>query len=86
MQMFAGRLAAGGIIALCSLSAPATALAQQQPAAAQPTVDTAGARRGNETLSKVIIYGSLGAIAGALGSLRVRRGPDAVADDEAAAR
>ena len=85
--MCVGRLVAVGIVALCSLSAPALAQAQsQQPAAAQPAVDVAAVRRGNETLSKVIIYGSLGAIAGALGSLRVRRAPDAVRDEDAGTR
>ena len=84
--MSVGRLVAVGIVALCSLSAPALAQAQQQPAAAQPAVDVAAVRRGNETLSKVIIYGSLGAIAGALGSLRVRRGPDTVSDEDAGKR
>jgi hypothetical protein len=82
--MSLGRPVVVVMVALCSLAAPATAPAQQQPAAVQGAADAPGLRRGNETLSKVIIYGSLGAIAGALGSLRVRRGPDTVGDDEAA--
>ena len=73
------------MVALCSLAAPATVTAQQQ-AAAQPATEAGAVHRRNETLSKVIIYGSLGAIAGALGSLRVRRGPDTMGDDEAARR
>jgi hypothetical protein len=73
------------MVALCSLAAPATAPAQQQ-AAAQPATDAGAVHGRNETLSRVIIYGSIGAIAGALGSLRVRRAPDAVGDDEAAGR
>jgi hypothetical protein len=82
MQMSLGRPLVLVMVALCSLAAPAKA---QQQAAAQPATE-AGVVHRNDTLSKVIIYGSLGAIAGALGSLRVRRGPDALGDDEAARR
>lgn len=63
------------MIAICLAIAPATALAQQARSADAPA-GTRASYRPNSALSKVIIYGSIGAIVGALGSLRVRRGGD----------
>ena len=79
--MFARSSVAVKLVALTLLAMPGAALAQQ-PDAAMPWSDTRAAYRTNPTLSKVIIYGSLGAIAGALGSLRVRRGADTLGADE----
>ena len=80
--MFARSSVAVKLVALTLLALPGAALAQQQQDAARPSTDTRAAYRTNPTLSKVIIYGSLGAIAGALGSLRVRRGADTLGADE----
>lgn len=82
--MCAPRFAAAlTLVSLFALPSPRAAAAPQQ----EPTRE-AGATAlnrapaaSNEALKKVIIYGSVGAIAGALGSLRVRRAPDA-SDDE----
>lgn len=78
--MHVGRAAVVKLVALCLALAPGAAIAQQVGSADAP----AGARvshRPNSALSKVIIYGSIGAIVGALGSLRVRRGGDDTAGE-----
>ena len=77
--MFARRFAAISFVALCLLASPRAAFGQQQQA---PTREGTPTYRTNKTLSRVIICGSIGAIAGALGSLRVRRGNDAIDRDD----
>lgn len=78
--MFLGRSAAIKLVALCLLAAPGAALAQQAPANA--STGRQMSYRSDRALRKVIIYGSLGAIVCALGSLRVRRGHDNVSDEQ----
>lgn len=70
-----GRAAFVKLIALCLAIAPGAMFAQQA-GSADAAAGQRASYRPNRTLSKVIIYGSIGAIAGALGSLRVRRGGD----------
>ena len=65
-------------VALCLLATPGMALGQQD--AAQPSAARTS-YRSNRVLTKVIIYGSLGAIAGALGTLRKRNAADTI-DEE----
>ena len=75
-----GRAAVVKLIVLCLSLTPCVAVAQQADSSVVPAGGRAS-HRPNRTLSKVIIYGSIGAIAGALGSLRVRRGGDDTAGD-----
>lgn len=79
--MFVRRSTVVKLVALCLLAAPGVALGQQR-AAEQPTGETRAAYRSNKTLTRVIIFGSIGAIAGALGSLRKRNGSDAMGNDD----
>ena len=74
-----GRSAVVKLVALCLLAAPGAALAQQGPVA--PASGQRAAHRSDGALRKIIIFGSVGAIAGALGSLRVRRGRDNLGDE-----
>ena len=76
--MSLGRSAVVKLVALCLLAAPVSAVAQQAPA--MPSAERQS-YRSDRALRKVIIYGSVGAIVGALGSLRVRRGRDNVSDE-----
>ena len=76
-----GRSAVVKLVALCLLAVPATATAQQGPAKATAERQQAS-QRSDRVLRKVIIYGSVGAIVGALGSLRVRRGRDNLSDEQ----
>jgi hypothetical protein len=77
--MFFGRYAAVKVAALCLLVAPGAALAQeftgypQQPATSRTTY------RPNRALTKVIVYGAVGAIVGAVSTLRKRGGGDTTA-------
>ena len=85
--MSVGRSAAVKVVALCVLAAPAAAAAadgrptssyrQGQPALKESEQN----RRGNRLLTKIIVGGSIGAIAGALGSLRKRSGGGATSDE-----
>ena len=77
--MLVRRSAVVKFVALCLLATPAVALGQQ-PAPAQPDAGRPS-YKSNRVLTKVIIYGSVGAIAGALGSLRKRPGSDAIDED-----
>ena len=79
--MSVGRSAVVKLVALCLLAMPGTAAAQQGPAKASAERQQASSRS-DRVLRKVIIYGSVGAIVGALGSLRVRRGRDNVSDEQ----
>ena len=79
--MSARRTAARMLVALCLLSAPAAALGQEQ-AVAQPSNTSATTHRPNRVLTRVIIFGSIGAIAGALGSLRKRSGIDTLGGED----
>ena len=87
--MSVGRSAAVIVVALCVLVAPAVAAAaddrptssyrqnQGQPALKESQQN----RRGSRLLTKIIVGGAAGAIAGALGSLRKRPGADATTDE-----
>ena len=87
--MSVGRSAAVKLVALCVLSAPAfAAAADSRPTSSyrqgqgQPALKASEQnRRGNALLTKIIIGGSVGAIAGALGSLRKRSGGNATTDE-----
>ena len=87
--MSVGRSAAVKLVALCVLSAPAVAAAaDNRPTSSyrqgqgQPALkESQQGRRDNRLLTKIIVGGSIGAIAGALGSLRTRRGGDATTDE-----
>src|SRR5688572_16633088 len=80
-----GRSAAVKLVALCVLSAPAvTAAADNRPTSSyrqgqgEPALkESQQNRRGNRLLTKIIVGGAVGAIVGALGSLRKRSGGDA---------
>ena len=78
--MPARRSAVIKLVALCLLATPGVALGQQQ-GDPQPATTGRTSYRSNRVLTKVIIYGSLGAIAGALGSLRKRHAADTL-DEE----
>ena len=80
--MFVGRSAVVMLAALtllvCAGAAPVAA-AQSAPV---QSVDSRSSYRTNRVLTKVVIYGSIGAIVGALGSLRKRGGSEASLNDE----
>lgn len=84
-----GRSAALKLVALCVLSAPAVAAAaDNRPTSSyrqgqgQPALkESQQSRSGNRLLTKIIIGGSVGAIVGALGSLRKRPGGNATTDE-----
>ena len=79
----ARRSAVVKIVALCLLASPTAALGQQK-APAQAPGESRTSYRSNRALTNVIIYGSIGAIVGALSTLRKRNGADSVSrDDEA---
>jgi hypothetical protein len=79
MQMSVGRSVAVKVAALCLLVAPGGALAQSAPTQA---ADSRTAYTANRVLTRVVVYGSIGAIVGALGSLRKRGGSDTTLDEE----
>ena len=82
--MSARRSAVVRIVALCLLASPAVALGQDG-GPAQPQRDARTSYRPNRSdraLTRVIIYGSIGAIVGALSTLRKRNGADAVSGDD----
>jgi hypothetical protein len=71
--MFFGRFAAVKFAALCLLVAPTAALAQTYP---QQQSSERTTYRSNRVLTKVIVYGAIGAIVGAVSTLRKRSGGD----------
>ena len=75
------RSAALTIVALCLLSSPGVALGKEQGAPG-PSNPGRTEYRSNRVLTRVIIFGSIGAIAGALGSLRKRSAADALNTDD----
>jgi hypothetical protein len=82
MPMFARPIAVVKLAALTLLlSAAAAPVAGAQSAPVQ-SVDNRPSYRSNRVLTKVVIYGSIGAIVGALGSLRKRGGAEATLNDE----
>jgi hypothetical protein len=84
--MPARRSALVKIVALCLLATPSVALGQQKGPAQTPGDSTSHrTSRPHRALSKVIIFGSIGAIVGALSTLRKRSSPDAIDDDGAQA-
>ena len=72
--MFFGRSAAVKFAALCLLVAPAAAMAQGSPQPQQQNQRTS--YRSNRVLTKVIVYGAIGAIIGAVSTLRKRSSGD----------
>ena len=72
------RLAAFGLLLVVG-AAPVGAAAQSAPV---QSVDNRSSYRTNRVLTKVVIYGSIGAIVGALGSLKKRSGADRSLNDE----
>jgi hypothetical protein len=80
--MFVGRSVAVKVASLLLLVAPGAVLAQSAPV---QSVDSRASVRSNRVLTKVVIYGSIGAIVGAIGSLRKRGGASSI-DDENAGR
>lgn len=76
--MFVGRSAAVKVAALVLLVAPGVTLAQSAPV---QSVDGRSSVRSNHVLTKVVIYGSIGAIVGALGTLRKRGGGSSLEDE-----
>ena len=80
--MFVGRSVAVKVALLLLLVAPGAVLAQSAPV---QSVDSRSSVRSNRVLTKVVIYGSIGAIVGAIGSLRKRGGASSI-DDENAGR
>jgi hypothetical protein len=80
--MFAARSAVVKLVALgLLLSAVAAPVAAAQSAPVQ-SADNRSSYRTNRVLTKVVIYGSIGAIVGALGSLRKRGGSESTLNDE----
>jgi hypothetical protein len=79
MQMSVGRSVAVRVAALCLLVAPGAVLAQSAPSQA---ADSHTGYAADRVLTRVVVYGSIGAIVGALGSLRKRGGSDATLDDD----
>ena len=77
--MSVARSAAVKVAALCLLLTPGAALGQSAPLQSS---DTRASYRSNRVLTRVVIYGSIGAIVGALGSLRKRGGGDTTVGDE----
>jgi hypothetical protein len=67
------------VAVMCLLAAPAAVLAQSAPT---QSVDTRASYATNRNLKRVVICGSIGAIAGALGSLRKRGASDTTIGDE----
>ena len=76
--MFVARFAAR-VAVVCLLAAPGAVLAQSAPI---QSADSPSTRATNRVLTKVVIYGSIGAIVGALGSLRKRGGADTTLDND----
>ena len=76
--MFVARFAAR-VAVVCLLAAPGAALAQSAP---MQSPDSPASRVTDRVLTKVVIYGSIGAIVGALGSLRRRGGADTTLDND----
>ena len=80
--MFAGRSAVVKLAALGLLvCAAATPVAAAQSAPVQ-AADSRSSYRSNRVLTKVVIYGSIGAIVGALGTLRKRSGGETTLNEE----
>ncbi len=81
--MFVGRSAAVRLAALslvaAAAAAPVSAAAQSAPV---QSAETRSSYRSNRVLTKVVIYGSIGAIVGALGTLRKRGGAESTLNDE----
>ena len=80
--MFARRFAVVKLAALTLLLAAGTAPVAAAQSAPVQAVDTRSSYRGNRVLTNVVIYGSIGAIVGALGTLRKRGGTEATLNEE----
>ena len=80
--MSAARSAAVRLAALSLLVVVGAAPAAAAQSAPVQTVDNRSSYRSNRVLTKVVIYGSIGAIVGALGTLRKRGGAEASLNEE----